>query len=51
MILYSRRDFVIGSALLFGPALLFNPIVVYAEAYDRIVEIEKTLGGRIEGAG
>jgi beta-lactamase class A len=47
MILYSRRDFFIGSALLFSPALLFNPAVVYAEAYDRIVEIEKTLGGRI----
>jgi beta-lactamase class A len=47
MILCSRRDFLIGSALLFSPALLFNPVVVYAEAYDRIVEIEKTLGGRI----
>jgi beta-lactamase class A len=38
---YSRRDFVIGSALLFSPAL------VHAGAFDRIVEIEKTLGGRI----
>src|SRR5262245_501682 len=38
---YSRRDFVIGSALLFSPAF------AHAEAYDRIGEIEKTLGGRI----
>lgn len=38
---YSRRDFFIGSALLFSPAF------AHAEAYDRIVEIEKTLGGRI----
>jgi beta-lactamase class A len=38
---YSRRDFFIGSALLFSPAC------AYAEVYDRIVEIEKTLGGRI----
>jgi beta-lactamase class A len=38
---YSRRNFVIGSALLFAPAFL------HAEAYDRIVEIEKALGGRI----
>jgi beta-lactamase class A len=38
---YSRRDFFIGSALLFSPAF------ARAEAYDRIVEIEKTLDGRI----
>ena len=37
----SRRDFFIGSALLFSPAF------AYADANDRIVEIEKTLGGRI----
>jgi beta-lactamase class A len=43
----SRREFIIGSALLFSPALFFSPTVVYAEAYDRIVESEKTLGGRI----
>jgi len=38
---YSRRDFVISSAL------LFSPVLVHAEVYDRIVEIERTLGGRI----
>jgi beta-lactamase class A len=38
---FSRRDFVIGSALSFSPAF------VRAETYDRIVEIEKSLGGRI----
>jgi beta-lactamase class A len=38
---YSRRDFFIGLALLFSPAF------ARAEAYDRIVEIEKGLGGRI----
>jgi beta-lactamase class A len=38
---YSRRDFLIGTALLFSPAFAL------AEADDRIVDIEKSLGGRI----
>jgi beta-lactamase class A len=42
MVRYSRRDIVIGST-----CVLFSPAFVQAETYDRIVEIEKTLGGRI----
>jgi beta-lactamase class A len=38
---YSRRDFFIGTASLFTPAF------ASAGANDRIVEIEKALGGRI----
>ena len=38
---YSRRDFFIGTASLVSPAF------AGAQAYDRIVEIEKGLGGRI----
>ncbi len=38
---YSRRDVLIGTALLFSPAL------ARAEADDRILEIERSLGGRI----
>jgi beta-lactamase class A len=37
----TRRDFFIGLALLLSPAF------ARGEAYDRIVEIEKALGGRI----
>jgi len=37
----SRRDFLIGTSL------LFSPVFAFAEADNHIIEIEKSLGGRI----
>jgi beta-lactamase class A len=40
---YSRRDFLAAA----GVAALLSPAIASGEADDRILEIEKTLGGRI----